>query len=402
MTNAIAKQTPATLADLLEKQKSELEKVLPKHLSGDRLARIALSACSRSDDLMKCSAASILRAVMDAAKLGLEPSGSVGGAHLVAHWNSKAGVHEAVLMTDYRGEMELARRSGLISSITCHVVHERDTFDLVLGDDEHLTHRPALEADRGRAVGVYAIAHLKDGGKQRIYLSSEEVDHYRSKSRSRDKGPWVTDTLAMWRKTAIRRLCNMLPRSAEYADFVDRETEAELGPIEVKAEESPKEAAPSMGAGAKLVAQLGPGSEPAESSGELALARSRYSTAVSNLEGIIGAQRAKSVVDWHVKSMRGVRTVEAVAERIATVEQLTAIAQHERTLERCYARLESRLGNTGASQRFSDAGIPEDVFGRPLLSAETVAGFAARAESLVEEVEMEPMPAPEREPGADG
>ena len=395
MNQAIAKHAPSTLADLLEKQRPELEKVLPKHLTGERLARVALSACSRSEDLLKCSAASILRAVMDAARLGLEPSGSIGGAHLVAHWNSKIQAHEAVLLTDYRGEMELARRSGLISSITCHVVHEHDHFDMVLGDEERLQHRPNLSSARGPAVGVYAIAHLKDGTKQRAFLSEEEVEHYRAKSRSKDKGPWYTDTLAMWKKTAIRRLCNMLPRSVEYADHVDRETEMELGPIEVvRAELGAAEIAPALTAGARLVAQLGAGKEP-EPDGEVVAAKARHAAALSELEAAVGEGKARTLIEWHGKSMRGARTKEQVEERTAIVRTLIALAAIEKRIESAYAGASEGLGEPETNKRFAEAKIPTDIFARPLISIAAAGEAAVAAEAIADS-------APVHEPGSDG
>lgn len=253
-----------TFETVLNAAQADIAKVIPKHLTPERMMRLALSALSRNHLLMKCTPHSVLRSVMDCAKLGLEPTGAIGGAHLVAFWNKKLGAHEAQMITDYRGEMALARRSGEISTIAAHVVYSNDIFDLAYGDDERLVHKPLLEGDRGKAVGVYAIAKLRDGGIQRIYLTRSDVHRYRDKSMAKDNGPWVTDELAMWRKTAIRRLCNMLPRAIEHTEHAEREETTEFGggftSVTTAAQQIAAQAGPSSGSGP--VIDIAPEPEP--------------------------------------------------------------------------------------------------------------------------------------------
>jgi recombination protein RecT len=72
-TQIVQKQTSAisTLRDLLEKSKSKFQDVIPKHLSADRLVRVAIVACSRTPKLLLCTPVSVLNSVMQAAQLGL-------------------------------------------------------------------------------------------------------------------------------------------------------------------------------------------------------------------------------------------------------------------------------------------------------------------------------------------
>jgi len=212
-----------TVKDLFTSVMPQIRDVLPKHMTADRLMRVMTAAVSRNPKLMKCTPASLMQCFMDCGKLGFEPTGEYGGAHLVPFLNGKTNRYEAQFIVDYRGLIQLARRSQEIKSIHAHCVYENDVFSVRYGDDEVLEHVPQLKGQRGRMIFVYAIAHLRDGGIQRVVLSKEEVDGYRARSRAKDSGPWVTDYFQMAKKTALRRLCNLLPRSVEYMTRIEEE-----------------------------------------------------------------------------------------------------------------------------------------------------------------------------------
>lgn len=224
----------ANLKRLLESRSAEFAAVAAKHLDPERMARLLLAAASRQPLILECTPASVLAVMMDCAKWGLEPSGR-GGVWPVPFRNK--GVYELTGIIDYRGELALARRSGEISSISAHAVYEGEEFVVEYGDSERLVHKPNLLAtrkdERDGLRAVYAIARLKDGGIQRAILTLAEVEKYRAKSRAGTSGPWVTDYVAMALKTALRRLCNLLPMSVEYREAIEREEaeDRDAGPI---------------------------------------------------------------------------------------------------------------------------------------------------------------------------
>lgn len=242
MTNAAMNETKAlaprkrqqTLKDLLEKAKPALSQVLPRHLTAERVVKIALAATSRTPLLLQCTPQSILQAVMQASQLGLEPGSVLGSAYLVPFKN-KNGTMECTLIPGYRGLIDLARRSGQIQSIEARVVYANDDFDYAFGLDVVLRHKPALDAEPGEIVAVYGVAHLKDGGVQVEVMRRAEVDAIRKRSRASGSGPWVTDYAEMARKTVIRRLCKYLPLSVELAAALELDAqasgEAEVGAI---------------------------------------------------------------------------------------------------------------------------------------------------------------------------
>lgn len=206
------------LRDIFDRAKTQIALALPKHLTPERMLRVALTACQKTPRLMDCDPKSVIGAVVQASQLGLEPDGILGGAYLVPYWNKKTGSYECQLIPGYRGLMDLARRSGEISSIYAEPVYEHDRFSIEYGLKRDLQHTPA-DGERGEFRGVYAVAVLRDGvGMQWVYMPKGEVEAIRSRSQSANNGPWVTDYVEMAKKTAIRRLCKTLPRSVEYRD----------------------------------------------------------------------------------------------------------------------------------------------------------------------------------------
>ena len=200
-----------TVFDLIKRQRSAIEVALPKHLDTDRFARIAMTLVRTNPKLAACDPMSFIGALMVSAQLGLEPSGAggLGQAWLVPYGK------EVQFQIGYKGIIELARRSGQLSSIEAHEVCENDEFSYSYGLDDHLTHTPLLRGDRGRPFAYYAVAKFKDGGHAFVVLSRDDVESHRKRSKAKDSGPWVTDYDAMARKTCIRVLAPYLPLSPE-------------------------------------------------------------------------------------------------------------------------------------------------------------------------------------------
>ncbi len=193
-------------------QKS-LADVLPKHLTPERVVKMALVAASRQPTLLKCTSESFLKAIMTSAELGLDCSGTLGSGYLVPFYNK--GVQEVQFIPGYRGLIDLARRSGSIARIESRIVYAQDVFEIEYGLDQKLIHKPKLTGDRGDIVCVYGIAELTDGTNQVEVMTIDEVEAIRKRSKAGDSGPWRTDFGEMARKTVIRRLVKYLPLSTE-------------------------------------------------------------------------------------------------------------------------------------------------------------------------------------------
>lgn len=214
-----AKQPPAPVEKqvqtYLKKMMPSMAQVLPKHVSADRLARIALSEIRKTPALLECNIDSLMAAVMQSAKLGLEP-GMLGQCYLVPFYNNKRKQKEVQFIIGYKGLIDLVRRSGHVSTITAREVHENDEFIIEFGLEDKVIHKPVLRGDRGPVIGYYAKAEMKDGGYAFEYMSREDVEQHRDKfSKAKDFGPWVDNFDEMAKKTVIRRLIKYLPISIE-------------------------------------------------------------------------------------------------------------------------------------------------------------------------------------------
>lgn len=218
----------AIFRGFLEKQKAQLAMALPKHITPDRMIRLATTEFAKNPMLQKCTQVSVYGAIIQASQLGLE-IGVLGQAYLVPYRNNKTGTYEAQFIPGYKGLISLARRSGEVTSIETHIVYEADTFDLKLGLETHITHEPFLDGDRGPARLVYGVATFRDGGHHFEWMSMSDVIRIKNRSKAKDNGPWVTDFEQMVRKTLIRRMCNYLPMSIELSNAIQVSDAAEEG-----------------------------------------------------------------------------------------------------------------------------------------------------------------------------
>ena len=208
---------------LVEQLKPQMRLALPKHMDADRLARIALTELRQVPKLQQCSTESFMKCLMVSAQLGLEP-GLLGHVYFIPYGR------EAQLIIGYKGMIDLARRSGQIESIEARVVHANDKCEIRLGIDSTIDHQiDIFSKDRGAPIGYYAIAKLKDGGKQFEFMTKAEVDKIKSQSKAGNSGPWVTHYDAMAKKTVIRQLFKYLPVSIEIQQAVTLDETADGG-----------------------------------------------------------------------------------------------------------------------------------------------------------------------------
>lgn len=192
--------------------RDQFARALPKHLTAERFSRVAITALTRTPKLQDCTPASLMKCLLDLSAMGLEPDGR--RAHLIPYGT------EATLIIDYKGLIELIRRSGDVVSIRAETVCERDDFSWSNGE---VTHSVNWREDRGEIQAVYAVAVMKSGEKQTAVMTTKEVEAIRSRSRSGNNGPWKTDWAEMAKKTAVRRLSKMLPISSEIMRHVERD-----------------------------------------------------------------------------------------------------------------------------------------------------------------------------------
>jgi recombination protein RecT len=209
------------------KFKSDVALALPAHLTPERFIRIALTATTRTPNLLKCDEQSIFKCLMQLSQFGLEPDGRL--AHLIPFWNSKRNGYECQLIIDYKGLATLARRSGQVSVIHASEVRENDQFEYNKGVVQK--HVINFKDERGPIYAYYAFVRFKDGSEQADCMDLPAVLRIKERSRSRDRdgklvGPWVTDEIEMGKKTVFRRLSKWLDLSPEYREALEADADA--------------------------------------------------------------------------------------------------------------------------------------------------------------------------------
>ena len=94
----------------------------------ERFTRIAQTAISLDPKLAECERTSVLAAFMQVAQLRLELDKSVGHCSIIRRWNSKLRREVAAVQVEYKGYIEMARRSNEVASLMTGVVYDRDIF----------------------------------------------------------------------------------------------------------------------------------------------------------------------------------------------------------------------------------------------------------------------------------
>lgn len=221
----------ASMRGLIAQNMKALTAALPSHMKPERLARITLTTLQKNPKLLDCTPESFLGCILSCAALGLEPDGLLGQAYLIPYKNT------CTLVPGYKGLVKLARQSGEIATIDAHEVRVGDAFEYHYGMNpriKHIPDEPPIVADDngikgpdrnwrpGAITHFYAVATMKDGTVQFCVMRTWEVDEirdgsqgYQSAIKYNGDNPWISDYPEMGKKTAIRRLCKLLPSSVE-------------------------------------------------------------------------------------------------------------------------------------------------------------------------------------------
>lgn len=221
LTARTATQSPAQkrqdpIGNLMEKLKPQMAVALPAAMNAERVARIALTELRTNPKLAQAATnnpASFMGAMLKASALGMEVGNGLGHAYLLPYGS------ETQLIVGYRGMIELARRSGQIESLYAVEVYNGEKFTVSMGLTQDIIHERdfsgMVDMRPENVIAVYAVAKLKGGMVQFDVMTRVQVEAIRSRSKSKNNGPWVTDWVEMAKKTVLRRLFKMLPVSVE-------------------------------------------------------------------------------------------------------------------------------------------------------------------------------------------
>ena len=142
----------------LKLMEPNLVPLLPAHVSVDKFKAMVIAAVGGNPELLKCSRASLWRACVQGAEIGLSLNPTMGEADILPQ---KVGNDlTAQFRPRYKGLMTLARRSGEVTNIRAVLVYENDEFEVIEGLRPDIIHKPAKGA-RGALTHAYCVWSLK-------------------------------------------------------------------------------------------------------------------------------------------------------------------------------------------------------------------------------------------------
>lgn len=225
MNTQVATQSPVSaFSKTLERMKPQMALALPKHMSADRMARLALTAFSTNKALQNCKTDSILSSLMTATQLGLEP-GINGQGYLIPYGGT------CTFVPGWKGLVDLVARSGR-ATVWTGAVFQGDQFDYQLGDEPFCRHKPG--DSEGNFTHVYAIGRVKDAQMPVIEVWTrgkvrKHLDQY-NKVGGRHYALASESNFEMYaRKVALLQVLKYMPSSIELNNAMAVSHAAEAG-----------------------------------------------------------------------------------------------------------------------------------------------------------------------------
>lgn len=205
------------MSEMVRAMIPQIQQALPKHMTGDRMARIVLTAVRINPQLGKCTPASFVGCVLACAQLGLEPNTTLGLAYLIPRMNRKVSPPrlECSLQLGYMGMIDLADRAGV--DCIAYAVRKGDLFDYELGLEPRMKHKLSDAPDREQQpiTHAYCVSVSPSGLRKFTVLSHAQIEERRKRSSAGSDGPWVSDYEPMCVKTAVRAHFKWMPKSTE-------------------------------------------------------------------------------------------------------------------------------------------------------------------------------------------
>lgn len=219
-THSITKPNarPATPIEVFKNEFAAKQyKTIENYLNGNKekaqkFASSVLQSVNRVPALLECDRNSVFDAFVTCAQLNLFPSNASGEAYVLPYKG------KAQFQLGYQGLITLLARTGV--SITTSIVREKDHFEYEEGLEPKLIHKPdVMSPDRGKAIGVYAIATMQNGTKQFKVMNATEILKFKEFSQAKTSAysPWNSNDpeMWMWRKTVIKQLAKTLSKNED-------------------------------------------------------------------------------------------------------------------------------------------------------------------------------------------
>lgn len=193
--------------------------------------------------MMKADPLTFVKACVEAAQLGLKPDPVLGECYIIPRqisfkkadgsWDKK---WVAQFQMGYRGVAKLVRRSDQVRDIAPAVVYENDEFNVHLGTEQRIVHRPYYmlgHNEPGKVIASYTVVTFKDGSTSFRVVPRYDLDRAAEASGNPGNKDWSNvwnkhyDAMAM--KTALLRHAKWLPMPDDCLRAVNVDERREMG-----------------------------------------------------------------------------------------------------------------------------------------------------------------------------
>lgn len=187
---------------ILLKNKSE---ALPKGFNQTRFLQNCMTVLQDTKGIEKVEPITIARTMLKGAFLGLDFFNRE--CYAIPYGN------QLNFQTDYKGEIKLAKKYSInpIKDIYAKLVREGDDFQEEIIDGKQTISFKPKAFNNGDILGAFAVALFKDGSMIYETMSTDEIEHTRTKFSKMPNGQaWKDSTGEMYKKTVLRRLCKLI------------------------------------------------------------------------------------------------------------------------------------------------------------------------------------------------
>lgn len=227
MTGALVKNDPSPFAAMLEAARPRLAMLIPTTVGQDRVLAVIQNIVARDEKIRECTPSSVVRAVVQSAELGLDPSPKLGQVWFIPRSAKVRGTDRwekiCEMQIGYKGALKKAYECERILSVDAVPVHEADRFEIHRGTHPDILHEYKL-GERGPILGCYFAARLTphEGNVWRVdhmnladlLAIRDRSDGWRAFKAGRIKStPWDTDQEEMMRKVMLVRGLKTCPIS---------------------------------------------------------------------------------------------------------------------------------------------------------------------------------------------
>jgi recombination protein RecT len=205
----------AAFSNFMDKLKPQLALALPKHLTADRMARLALTAFSTNLNLQGCDPKSIAASIMTAGQLGLEP-GVNGQGYLIPYKTT------CTFVPGWKGLVDLVARSGR-GTVYTGVIFRDQQYTFTDGARRDLVIHNETDLDAPEDIThAFAIGWVKDASMPIIELwSVEKIKKHRDKyNKVGGKHYSFRDWEMYCRKIPLLQVLKYMPASIEVANAI--------------------------------------------------------------------------------------------------------------------------------------------------------------------------------------